>query len=283
MPTRWNRPTVRSIAALASVQLLPLATGCHNKLDMRSRDAASMSSADQRIDPHRALREKLRGGTPAEKEEALSEFRDSSIVALIPDVIDAVADSTRSPRHDDTGWGFVGHQAAWALADVAYRLDGIRIEERGRHDYTFFDDMYKGGEALRASGRLQGVQNRWRLWWAAQSDATRRPDEGPLSQTETFPRSSALLFVGDYEGGELSPQAYRLRLFGGEAEPIPGRALAKHPPMEPSDCNPAEGCPPGPSARAHFGPSCARCVQVLAPQGFTKENPRAESPVVGPW
>ena len=45
----------------------------------------------------------------------------------------------------------------------------MRIEDRGRGDYTFHDDMYKGGEALQASGRLKQVQGRWRAWWARQS------------------------------------------------------------------------------------------------------------------
>ncbi|MGD8454467.1 MAG: hypothetical protein PVJ57_21850 [Phycisphaerae bacterium] len=119
-----------------------------------------------------AVRERLRFGDPAEKEQALYDFREGMILELIPDVIDAIGDTTQSPHHGDTGWGFVGHQAAWMLAHVAYKLDGVRIEDRGRSDYTFFDDMYKGGEALRASGRLKQVQDRWRAWWGRQSVTT---------------------------------------------------------------------------------------------------------------
>lgn len=116
-----------------------------------------------------AVREELRFGNPAEKEQALYDFREQGITGLIPDVIDAIGDTTQSLRRGDTGWGFVGHQGAWMLADVAHKLDGVRIEDRGRGDYTFHDDMYKGGEALRASGRLKQVQERWRAWWAWQS------------------------------------------------------------------------------------------------------------------
>lgn len=108
---------------------------------------------------------KLKHGTPAEKEQALYKFRDGKVLDAVPDVIAAVSDATVSPRHDDTGWGFVGHQAASMLQIVARSLDGIDIKERGRKEFSFFDDQYKGGEQLKQEGRLQEVQGNWQNWW----------------------------------------------------------------------------------------------------------------------
>jgi len=111
------------------------------------------------------LEEKIRSGTPAEKEEALWLFRDQKIINLIPSVIDAVGDPTSLPRHGDTGWGFVAHQAASGLGWLAQSLDGVSLKNRGRDKYSFHDDMYKGGQTLKNSGRLSEVKANWRKWW----------------------------------------------------------------------------------------------------------------------
>jgi len=69
------------------------------------------------------------------------------------------------PREEDTGWGFVGHQAATAMQRLAGRLDGLSRKGRGYDACSFHNDMWKGGEALRASGRLQEVKLYWMRWW----------------------------------------------------------------------------------------------------------------------
>lgn len=88
-------------------------------------------------------------------------------IALIPEVIDAIDDESLAPRDDDTGWEFTGHHAATVLAEMAYILDGITIEKRGRARHSFHDDAYKGGERLRELGRLQEVRANWETWWQA--------------------------------------------------------------------------------------------------------------------
>ncbi|VTR96105.1 sigma-70 family rna polymerase sigma factor : RNA polymerase sigma factor, sigma-70 family OS=Singulisphaera acidiphila (strain ATCC BAA-1392 / DSM 18658 / VKM B-2454 / MOB10) GN=Sinac_6419 PE=4 SV=1: Sigma70_r2: Sigma70_r4_2 [Gemmata massiliana] len=108
------------------------------------------------------LRKKLRSGTPEEKLRALTTIHDLQAIKLIPDVIEAIADPTALPRESDTGWGFVGHQAATVMCELARVLDGT--DRRGRRDYTFHDDQYKGGEKLKELGRLEEVRKNWSRW-----------------------------------------------------------------------------------------------------------------------
>ncbi len=108
------------------------------------------------------LRKKLRSGTPEEKRQVLTTIHDLQAIKLIPDVIEAIADPTALPREGDTGWGFVGHQAATVMCELARVLDGT--DRRGRRDYTFHDDQYKGGEKLKELGRLEEVRKNWSRW-----------------------------------------------------------------------------------------------------------------------
>lgn len=201
-----QRDTWPCTAVFILTVLLPLSSvGCHFARDRQpvhtrssGRDQVPEDEGDLPYQPspttlpldntYAAVREALRCGNPAEKEQALYGFREQRTLELIPDVIDAIGDTMQSPRHGDTGWGFVGHQAAWMLADVAYKLDGVRIEDRGRGDYTFFDDMHKGGEALRASGRLKQVQDRWRAWWARQTVTTLDGNGSGVNKSQCAPR-----------------------------------------------------------------------------------------------
>lgn len=107
----------------------------------------------------------LRDGTGEEKARALDIIRTMKSVAFIPELIEAIDDPTPSPREGDTGWGFTGHHAATVLGEIAYALDGVRIETRGRAAYSFFDDSYEGGAALAQSGRLARVRSNWEHWW----------------------------------------------------------------------------------------------------------------------
>lgn len=111
------------------------------------------------------LRRAIRDGTPEDKERALQLVRELKAIQLIPEVIAAIADPTSLPRHGDTGWGFVGHQAASIMGELAMALDRFRIDgEEKRRAYSFFDDSYLGGERLRESGRLEEVRRNWSGW-----------------------------------------------------------------------------------------------------------------------
>ena len=106
------------------------------------------------------LKQKLKSGTPKEKEEVLNIFMDEHIVAFVPDIIDAILDDTVSPRHIDTGWGRVHHQAATAMCKFARRFDGKSQKERGRDKYSFHND---GGVGTGA--RIKEVHKNWAKWW----------------------------------------------------------------------------------------------------------------------
>jgi RNA polymerase sigma factor (sigma-70 family) len=112
------------------------------------------------------LRQKLKNGTPKEKELALDVIRDLQAVRLIPEVIEAISDPTALPREGDTGWGFVGHQAATVLCELAQALDGV--DRKTRQQYTFHTDQSEGGEKLKELGRLEEVRKNWAQWWRDQ-------------------------------------------------------------------------------------------------------------------
>lgn len=113
------------------------------------------------------LRRSLKNGTPQEKWNALNIIRDLKPIQLIPEVIEAIGDPTPLPREGDTGWGFVGHQAASAMGEIARAIDGVEVETRGQgyHAYSFHGDMYKGGQKLKELGRLSEVGSNWAKWW----------------------------------------------------------------------------------------------------------------------
>jgi hypothetical protein len=110
-------------------------------------------------------RQQLKNGTPEEKETALELVRALKSLELIPEVIEAIEDPTPLPRHDDTSWGFVGHQAATVLAEIAQRIDGIDRRGSGHDAYSFFTDASEGGEQLKKLGRLAEVRKSWTSWW----------------------------------------------------------------------------------------------------------------------
>jgi len=106
------------------------------------------------------LRRMLASGTPEEKEQALDSFNEHFQAKLVPNVIEAILDETRLPRQGDTGWGTVHHYAATAMCAFARRIDGLSQKERGRHEFSFYDE---GGVAT--AGRRQEVHANWLAWW----------------------------------------------------------------------------------------------------------------------
>src|ERR1041385_2276194 len=110
------------------------------------------------------LREDLETGTPLEKQRALESIMALGAIRLLPDVMKAIEDPTPLPRDGDTGWGFVGHQAATAMERLAQMIDGVDLKQRGYRAYSFHDDSGDGGAALKASGRLAEVCRNWEQW-----------------------------------------------------------------------------------------------------------------------
>jgi hypothetical protein len=111
------------------------------------------------------LRHDLKKGTPEQKERALKTIVELKAVTLVPDVMEAIEDPTPLPQHEDTGWGFVGHEAATVMARIAQSMDGLDLKERGYRAYSFWDDSGDGGEKLKAAGRLAEVRRNWEKWW----------------------------------------------------------------------------------------------------------------------
>jgi len=107
-----------------------------------------------------ALRVKLKSGTPQEKEEALNAFMEANLIEFVPDVIEAILDPVVSPRHGDTGWATVHHQAAIAMSRFARHFDGQTLEERGRDKFSFYDDAGIGTE-----DRRMEIHKNWAAWW----------------------------------------------------------------------------------------------------------------------
>src|SRR4051794_22902274 len=85
-------------------------------------------------------------------------------IGLLPDVMKAIEDPTPLPRDGDTGWGFVGHEAATAMWRLAQMIDGVDLKQRGERAYSFSHDEGDGGEKLKASGRLAEVRRNWEQW-----------------------------------------------------------------------------------------------------------------------
>lgn len=122
----------------------------------------TVSASHEKISDYRilSLKTKLSSGTPHDKEEVLNLFMKEHFVELVPSVIDAILDDTASPRHGDTGWARIHHQAATAMCKFAYRFDGKSQKERGRDKYSFFNDGGIGTEA-----RRREVHRNWVKWW----------------------------------------------------------------------------------------------------------------------
>jgi hypothetical protein len=120
------------------------------------------------------LRDALKSGTPAEKEAALNMIRDLKPITLIPDLIEAIEDATELPNHVSgeckTGWGFVGHQAATVLGEIARGIDGVEVGmkpgQRAYQSYSFHNDLEQGAK-MKKSGRLSEVRKNWSKWWDA--------------------------------------------------------------------------------------------------------------------
>jgi enterochelin esterase family protein len=143
------------------------------------RAAETAGEAAARIE---RLIQQLQTGSPREKEAALDVFSRNYPAEMVPAVIEAVLDTTISPRHDDTGWGRIYHQAATALAGFAETVDGRTLKERGRRAYSFYDCVGTGPAKKR-----RAVHDRWLSWWR---QAAAGMDQGGSPATDLAPENS---------------------------------------------------------------------------------------------
>lgn len=118
----------------------------------------------------------LKRGTPEQKEAALELFMLDRRRIFVPAVIDAILDDTTLPRHGDTGWGTVYHQAASAMDGFASRIESPSPWQPGREEYTFGRDI--GRASLE---RRKEVQRNWRRWYAENRNARMRPSRTSMS------------------------------------------------------------------------------------------------------
>jgi len=109
---------------------------------------------------YQLLEQKLATGTPQEKEEVIDIFMANNSLVLVPSIIEAILDDTPLPRHGDTGWGNVYHQAATAMSEFAYKIDGIYLDKRGKKEFSFYDDVGTANEQ-----RRKEVHDNWLRWW----------------------------------------------------------------------------------------------------------------------
>jgi hypothetical protein len=133
--------------------------------------------------PHPLERERsaILYGTPEQKEQALDDFifrvekfnvgtipleertDINTITPLVPVVIEAILDDTPLPRHEDTGWGYVYHQAASAMNMFAYRVD--RVQRNQDPEFSFFSI---GGIANEVERKV--AHDNWLNWWNENKD-----------------------------------------------------------------------------------------------------------------
>lgn len=163
------KPAVLSVVAVITVgvcvALVIVATTRHDPISLDV--PPSQTDAVQATPPcdTSSIRATLMTGSPAEKSEALNLVRDLLAIRFMHDVIELIDDPSPLPREGDTGWGFLGHQAATVAGELAFAVDRVRVEDRGTSAYSFHDDMYLGSEKLGEAGRLIEVRDTWRTWW----------------------------------------------------------------------------------------------------------------------
>ncbi len=135
-------------------------------IEVMPAEEGKSTESRQRYNPDllEILRKDLEAVTLLQKQRALETIMALGAIGLLPDVMKAIEDPTPLPRDGDTGWGFVGHEAATAMSRLAQMLDGVDLKQRGERAYSFSHDEGDGGEKLKASGRLAEVRRNWEQW-----------------------------------------------------------------------------------------------------------------------
>lgn len=165
-----SRVTI-SLQLVAVVFFSIMLAGCSGEAEADNDElTAAMRQGQKSDDYFSELKTTLSSGTPQEKENVLYLFMKDFPVELVSSVINAILDQTESPRHGDTGWASVHHQAATAMSKFAYRIDGKSQEKRGLDAYSFFNDGGVGTEI-----RRNEVHENWSTWWKDNQKHITRP------------------------------------------------------------------------------------------------------------
>src|ERR1043166_520306 len=148
-------PKVQAVRATNTVRV---------EVEPGERGKSAESPPRYNADILEVLRKDLETGSPLEKQRALETIMALGAIRLLPEVVKGIEDPTPLPRDGDTGWGFVGHEAATAMGRLAQMIDGVDVKQRGYRAYSFHDDEGNGGAKLKASGRLAEVRRNWEQW-----------------------------------------------------------------------------------------------------------------------
>ncbi|HEV2148287.1 MAG TPA: hypothetical protein VGR37_12855 [Longimicrobiaceae bacterium] len=155
--------------------ILLLATGCAPPgdasvdvvtpewLDAR-RELLEAGPSARRTRLLRLLEQRLRTGTPEEKELILWRTQDYRIVDLLPAAIESLADTTTAPFHGDTGWGRTYRHAGYVIGFLAYTMDtAISRETYHSPEYSLLTGAV--GDPHQTPGRVEELQRHWTRWW----------------------------------------------------------------------------------------------------------------------
>lgn len=125
-----------------------------------SLDPATLSTVELRaaMSAHGArtislVREAMRAGDPTRRHDVIVAVEDYGVLALMPELIALVVDTTAVPADGDDIRGVVGDVAARRVARLAWMLDGVDEMQRRRH---FF---------LRPGASRERAHEFWLRWW----------------------------------------------------------------------------------------------------------------------
>lgn len=107
------------------------------------------------------LRSRLLVSTASEKKEIIDIIKRYGLIPMIPDLIGLISDGEPIPREYDVIFGRVGEYACYTLGQIAYKLDGIEIKERGLDNFSFHK-RYPQDYFYSITNK---ITINWELWW----------------------------------------------------------------------------------------------------------------------
>jgi hypothetical protein len=105
-----------------------------------------------------AIKQMIEEGSPIEKTAALDAAKEGLIIGLIPTIIEAISDKTTAPKLGDTGWSYIGRQAAWMIGHMVIKLDKEWIVKKDEDIHGFL--MKINNDPSR-----EKVKEFWNGWW----------------------------------------------------------------------------------------------------------------------
>lgn len=113
------------------------------------------------------LQTKITQGTALEKDAAIYLAEEQVILELIPAMLEAVTDTTPAPRYDDTGWGFIGRHAGWAIGGIIMKVDRRWVERKGAASHLELMGFFNDEDRPRLRRALSAWWNRFRTGGAS--------------------------------------------------------------------------------------------------------------------